>query len=93
MSTAVAEEKKTKLNQLEQLKKFTKIVADTADFESIKDFKPQDATTNPSLVYAATQKPESHEGDRQVPLCDLRRSFVAVSHQPPCLQFLSNMDS
>jgi transaldolase len=56
MSTAVAEEKRTKLNQLEQLKKFTKVVADTADFESIKDFKPQDATTNPSLVYAATQK-------------------------------------
>ncbi len=60
MSTAVAEEKitGTKLNQLEQLKKFTKIVADTADFESIKEFKPQDATTNPSLVYAATQKQE-----------------------------------
>src|SRR5207237_2849789 len=58
MSTAVADEKKTKLNQLEQLKKFTKVVADTADFESIKDFKPQDATTNPSLVYAATQKKE-----------------------------------
>src|SRR5438270_8930924 len=56
MSSAVAEEKKTKLNQLEQIKKFTKVVADTADFESIKDFKPQDATTNPSLVYAATQK-------------------------------------
>src|SRR5678809_1455115 len=60
MSTAVVEETKTKtkLNQLEQLKKFTKVVADTADFESIKQFKPQDATTNPSLVYAATQKPE-----------------------------------
>ena len=56
MSTAVAEETKTKLNQLEQLKKFTKVVADTADFESMKEFKPQDATTNPSLVYAATQK-------------------------------------
>src|SRR5467141_2139258 len=56
MSTAVADERKTKLNQLEQLKKFTKVVADTADFESIKDFKPEDATTNPSLVYAATQK-------------------------------------
>ena len=58
MSTVVAETKKTetKLNQLEQLKKFTKVVADTADFESIKDFKPEDATTNPSLVYAATQK-------------------------------------
>ena len=60
MSTAVVEEKKigTELNQLEQLKKFTKVVADTADFESIKQFKPEDATTNPSLVYAATQKPE-----------------------------------
>jgi transaldolase len=58
MSTAVVEEKetKTKLNQLEQLKKCTKVVADTADFESMKKFKPQDATTNPSLVYAATQK-------------------------------------
>jgi hypothetical protein len=38
-----------KLNQLDQLKKFTSIVADTADFESIRRFKPQDATTNPSL--------------------------------------------
>src|SRR6201982_3754735 len=56
MSTVVAEEKKTKLNQLEQIKTFTKVVADTADFESMKEFKPQDATTNPSLVYAATQK-------------------------------------
>ena len=60
MITAVAEEKKagTKLSQLDQLKKFTKVVADTGDFESIKDFKPQDATTNPSLIYAATQKPQ-----------------------------------
>jgi transaldolase len=58
MTTTVTEERETetKLNQLEQLKKFTKVVADTADFESIKDFKPEDATTNPSLVYAATQK-------------------------------------
>ena len=58
MSTAVIEETKsaTQLNQLEQLKKVTKVVADTGDFESIRDFKPQDATTNPSLIYAATQK-------------------------------------
>jgi len=58
MTTTVTEERETetKLNQLDQLKKFTKVVADTADFESIKDFKPEDATTNPSLVYAATQK-------------------------------------
>jgi len=60
MSTAVVEPKKseTKLNQLDQLKKFTKVVADTSDLESIKEFEPQDATTNPSLVYAATQKQE-----------------------------------
>lgn len=60
MSTAVAAEKKTesKPSQLDQLKKFTKVVADTGDFESIKDFKPQDATTNPSLIFAATQKPQ-----------------------------------
>src|SRR4249920_2500619 len=62
MSTAVAEEKEapTQLSQLEQLKKFTKVVADTGDFESIRDFKPQDATTNPSLIYAATQKEDYH---------------------------------
>jgi transaldolase len=60
MSTAIAEDKKTesKPSQLDQLKKFTKVVADTGDFESIKDFKPQDATTNPSLIFAATQKPQ-----------------------------------
>ena len=57
MSVATEEPKqKTKLNQLEQLKEFTKVVADTADFESMKAFKPQDATTNPSLVFAAIQK-------------------------------------
>jgi transaldolase len=58
MSTVNGGKEKTeaKLNQLDQLKKFTSIVADTADFESIRQFKPQDATTNPSLVCAATQK-------------------------------------
>ena len=58
MTTATADQEKTgaKLNQLDQLKKFTIVVADTGDFESIKEFKPQDATTNPSLIYAATQK-------------------------------------
>lgn len=58
MTIAVADEQKTdtKLSQLEQLKKFTVVVADTGDFQSIKEFKPRDATTNPSLIYAATQK-------------------------------------
>ncbi len=40
--------------QLEQLKQFTKVVADTGDFSSIKEFKPQDATTNPSLILKAS---------------------------------------
>ena len=46
------------LSQLEQLKKFTVVVADTGDFESMKQYKPQDATTNPSLILAAASKPE-----------------------------------
>lgn len=40
-------------SQLDQLKKFTKVVADTGDFGSIKEFAPQDATTNPSLILKA----------------------------------------
>ncbi len=40
-------------NQLEQLKAFTKVVADTGDFASMKAFAPQDATTNPSLILKA----------------------------------------
>lgn len=43
------------MNSLEQLKKFTKVVADTGDFESINQFKPLDSTTNPSLIFAAAQ--------------------------------------
>ncbi len=39
--------------QLDQLKKFSKVVADTGDFGTIKAFTPQDATTNPSLIFAA----------------------------------------
>ena len=46
------------MNQLEQLKKYTTIVADTGDFQSIKAFAPRDATTNPSLILKAVQKEE-----------------------------------
>jgi transaldolase len=82
MSTAIAEKEKTttKLNQLDQLKKFTKVVADTADFESIKDFKPEDATTNPSLVYAATQKPEYAHLLEEV-LADRKKSGLSGHEQ------------
>jgi transaldolase len=46
------------MNQLEQLKQYTTIVADTGDFQSIEAFAPRDATTNPSLILKAVQKDE-----------------------------------
>ena len=46
------------MNLLEQLKTYTKVVADTGDFNSMKAYKPIDATTNPSLIYAASMDPK-----------------------------------
>jgi transaldolase len=46
------------MNQLDALKQFTTVVADTGDFRQLDAFKPQDATTNPSLILKAVQKPE-----------------------------------
>ncbi len=43
---------------LEQLRNMTTVVADSGDINSIKKFKPQDSTTNPSLIAAAAQMPE-----------------------------------
>ena len=55
------------MTQLEQLKQFTKVVADTGDFESIKAYEPYDATTNPSLILKATQQESySHLLDKAV---------------------------
>jgi transaldolase len=45
-------------NQLDQLKQFTVVVADTGDFGTLKQFAPRDATTNPSLILKAAQMPE-----------------------------------
>lgn len=46
------------MNQLDALKQFTTVVADTGDFRQFAQYKPQDATTNPSLILKAVQKPE-----------------------------------
>ncbi len=46
------------MNQLDTLKTFTTVVADTGDFRQLAQFQPQDATTNPSLILKAVQKPE-----------------------------------
>jgi transaldolase len=45
-------------HQLDQLKRLTTVVADTGDFESMRVYQPQDATTNPSLILQAAAKPE-----------------------------------
>ena len=46
------------MNQLEALKQYTTVVADTGDFRQLARFQPQDATTNPSLILKAVRKPE-----------------------------------
>ncbi|EWS64431.1 Transaldolase A [Hydrogenophaga sp. T4] len=46
------------MNQLDALKQLTTVVADTGDFNQIAAFSPRDATTNPSLILKAVQKPE-----------------------------------
>ncbi|GAA99944.1 uncharacterized protein L969DRAFT_628147 [Mixia osmundae IAM 14324] len=46
------------MTALDSLKKYTTVVSDSGDFASISQYKPQDATTNPSLILAATKKPE-----------------------------------
>jgi transaldolase len=46
------------MNLIESLKRYTTVVADTGDFEAIAEYQPQDATTNPSLLFQAAQKPQ-----------------------------------
>ena len=46
------------MNLLESLKRWTTVVADTGDIEAIAEHKPQDATTNPSLLLQAATKPQ-----------------------------------
>ncbi|WP_284337899.1 transaldolase [Comamonas sp. NoAH] len=46
------------MNQLEQLKQYTTVVADTGNFQQLAQFRPQDATTNPSLILKAVQQAE-----------------------------------
>lgn len=59
-------------SQLDQLKEFTVVVADTGEVGAIKAFSPQDATTNPSLIFKAASLPEYHA---------LMRDAVEYAHQ------------
>lgn len=60
-------------DQLEQLKQFTKVVADTGDFATLKQYAPQDATTNPSLILKAAQMP-GYKGLVEKAVADHRKS-------------------
>src|SRR5215471_16579560 len=78
MSTTATMERtetKTGLNQLDQLKRFTKVVADTGDFATLKEYAPQDATTNPSLILKAAQMP-AYKALVEQALTDNRKSGV-----------------
>lgn len=58
------------LSQLDQLKQFTTVVADTGDFQTIREFAPQDATTNPTLILKAVEKDEyASLADKAVASC------------------------
>jgi transaldolase len=68
------------LTQLDQLKKFTKVVADTGDFATLKEYAPQDATTNPSLILKAATMPEyKHLVEKAI--ADTRNTNVAASQR------------
>jgi transaldolase len=64
---------KTDLNQLDQLKRFTTVVADTGDFATLKEYSPRDATTNPSLIFKAAQMP-TYQGLVETAIADNKRS-------------------
>ena len=58
MSVSPVKQMKPIGSYLDQLKTMTKVVADTGDFATMKEFAPEDATTNPSLIYKATGMPQ-----------------------------------
>src|SRR5437773_7981574 len=64
------------LNQLDQLKQFTRVVADTGDFATLKEYAPQDATTNPSLILKAAQMP-GYKNLVETAISDNRKSGAA----------------
>ncbi len=76
--TAELEKNRTSqaLNQLDQIKKLTKVVADTGDFATLKEFAPQDATTNPSLILKAAQMP-GYKSLVEKAIADTRKSGAA----------------
>jgi transaldolase len=80
MIATAQETKAAGLTQLDQLKTFTKVVADTGDFASLKQYAPQDATTNPSLILKAAGMPDyKHLLDKAI--ADARSANVTASER------------
>lgn len=71
-------------SQLDQLKRFTKVVADTGDFTSLKQYAPQDATTNPSLILKAAQMPE-YRAIVEKAVADNRKTNLTGQAQMDCI--------
>ena len=65
------------MHQLDQLKQFTTVVADTGNFKQLAQFTPRDATTNPSLILKAVQQPD----------------LPALHHDEPGFRFALNEDA
>jgi transaldolase len=74
------------MNLLDSLKRWTTVVADTGDFEAIAEHKPQDATTNPSLIYQAARKPHYQH------LVDEALDFALHSAGDPAARGVAFMD-
>jgi transaldolase len=74
------------MNLLESLKRYTTVVTDTGDFEAIAEHKPQDATTNPSLLFQAAQKPHYQH------LVDEALDFAIQSSGDPAARSVAFMD-
>lgn len=74
------------MNLLEQLKTYTKVVADTGDFDSIAAYKPMDGTTNPSLIYAAAQQ------EKYQPLVDNAIAYAKGISSDKTVQLQKAMD-
>ena len=66
------------MNQLEQLKQYTTVVADTGNFLQLAQFAPRDATTNPSLILKAVQQPEYAPLLRETVAAHKRRGLPGI---------------
>lgn len=82
-------------NLLEQLRSYTVVVADTGDIEAMKQFHPQDATTNPSLIFAAAQMPQYQpivdrvllEARKQIGCCATDTAIANLAFQRLAIAF------